>query len=178
MILMICLFNMTPTKNFKTLCSLATELLELPEGSLACKSRTHIYVATRSAVSCVARMVDHTHENIIAIGINRDRTTVYHYDRSHQGNYTSWKLYRDTFNKIYNAYTDLKNSKKNFVDIYHLQNHLKEFGVKHSSINQQSIRVISGDLTVDIILSFKDFYNQLELVKLAIKDYQAIYQIR
>ena len=169
---------MTPTKNFKTLCSLATELLELPEGALAYKSRKHIYVAARSAVSCIARMVDSTHEKIIAKEINRDRTTVYHYDRSHEGYYKSWKLYRDTFNKIYNAYTNHKNSKGTFLHLTHLQNHLKEFGVKHSAINQQSIRVISGDLTVDIILSFKDFYAQLELIKLALKDYQAIYQIR
>tara|TARA_R110000824_G_scaffold74096_3_gene188630 strand:- start:585 stop:1094 length:510 start_codon:yes stop_codon:yes gene_type:complete len=162
---------MTQTQNFKALCSLATELLELPKGSLAYKSRKQTYQVARSAVSCIARMTDNIHQSIIAKELNRDRSLIYHYDKMHIGNYRSWELYRNTFNTVYNAYTKLKNSRKAFVDKFHMQKYLKANGVKSSLINNQSIIIKCNNLKITVILSYEDFSDQLKIINLALKEY-------
>ena len=58
-----------------------------------------------------------------------------------------------------------------------MKKHLKEHGVTHSDLHQQSVRIQSENLTLDIILSYKDFFNKLELIKLALKDYEYKYEL-
>ena len=156
--------------NFKTLCNLTTSLMGLRKGSLSFKSRKSELQVPRAVASVVGRMVDNIHPTIIAKQIKRDRVSVWHYEKMHHANYTTWKKYRDCFNKIYNAYTSIHNSKRTFTDMFHLRHHLREQGVKHSSICQTTIKITSGKVGVDIKVSYKDFYEQLELCKLALRD--------
>ena len=156
--------------NFKTLCDLTTSLMGLRKGSLAFKSRKSEIQIPRAVASVVARMVDDTHPNIIAKEIKRDRVSVWHYEKMHQSNYSTWERYRDCFNKIYNAYTNIQGGKRTFTDMFHLRHHLREQGVKHSAKPQTTIKITSGDVGVDIKVSYKDFYDQLELCKLALRD--------
>ncbi len=107
--------------NFKTLCQMTTNMLELPEGSLAQKSRRQELQIPRMVVSVVSKMVDNTHFDIIASGINRDRTLINYYMKMHKSNYRSFPKYRDMFNKIYNAYNDIQGAKRTFIDKYHLR---------------------------------------------------------
>tara|TARA_R100000781_G_C4038592_1_gene113172 strand:+ start:91 stop:600 length:510 start_codon:yes stop_codon:yes gene_type:complete len=156
--------------NFKTLCNLTTSLMGLRKGSLAYKSRRSELQIPRAVASVVARMVDEIHPNIIAKEIKRDRVSVWYYEKMHQSNYVSWERYRDCFNKIYNAYTNIQGAKRIFTDMFHLRHHLREQGVKHSSNPQTTIRITSGDVGVDIKVSYRNFYDQLELCKLALRD--------
>ena len=156
--------------NFKTLCQMTTNMLELPEGSLADKSRREELQIPRMVVSVVSKMIDNTHFNIIASGINRDRTLINYYMKMHKSNYRSFPKYRDMFNKIYNAYKDIQGAKRTFADKYHLREHLRQGGVRHSTNPQTTIRVKSGKVKIDIKVSYRDFSNQLELCKLALTD--------
>ena len=156
--------------NFKNLCNLTTSLMGLRKGSLAYKSRRSELQVPRAVAAVVARMVDDIHPTIIAKEIKRDRASVWHYEKVHQSNYSSWEKYRDCFNKIYNAYTSSKGEKRTFSDMFHLREHLKENGVRHSKKPQTTIRINSGEVGVDIKVSYRDFYNQLELCKLALRD--------
>ena len=103
---------------------------------------------------------------------------IYHYEKMHMSNYKTWELYRETFDKIYNYYTEVKSKKKSFLDITHLKAYLTEQGVTHSDLHQQCIRIKSDDLTLDIISSYKDFFTKKELIKLALKDYNYTYELR
>jgi len=161
---------MVAEDNFKTLCNLTTSLMGLRKGSLAYKSRKSELQIPRAVASVVARMVDDTHPTIIAKQIKRDRACIWHYEKMHQSNYSTWERYRDCFNKIYNAYTNIHDSKRTFSDMFHLRHHLREQGVKHSAKPQAIIKITSGEVGVDIKVSYKDFYNQLELCKLALRD--------
>jgi len=156
--------------NFKTLCNLTTSLMGLRKGSLAYKSRRSELQIPRAVAAVVARMVDDVHPSIIAKAINRDRASIWHYEKMHKSNYASWERYRDCFNKIYNAYTSIHDSKRTFSDMFHLRHHLRENGVKHSANPQATIKITSGKVGVSIKVSYKDFYNQLELCKLALRD--------
>jgi len=156
--------------NFKTLCNLTTSLMGLRKGSLAYKSRRSELQIPRTVAAVVARMVDKTHRTIISNEIKRDRSLIYHYEKMHSSNYASWEKYRDCFNKIYNAYTNIQGAKRTFSDMFHLRHHLREQGVKHSENPQTTIKITSGKVGVNIKVSYKDFYNQLELCKLALRD--------
>jgi|TARA_R110001592_G_scaffold338410_1_gene625444 hypothetical protein len=169
---------MNAEENFIELCKLAEGLCNLDEGSLALKSRKHKFAVTRSAVSCVARQVDGTHQTVIAKVLNRDRSLIYHYDKMHRSNYETWILYRKTFDKVFRAYLESEKKKRVFKDVLQMKNHLNHFGVKHSDTCQQIIKIKSEKLELDIILSYKDFYNQLELIKLALKDYKYNIEIK
>ena len=164
--------------NFIELCNLAENICGLENGSLSKKSRKHKFAVTRSAVSCVARQVDGTHQKVIAKVLNRDRSLIYHYEKMHISNYRSWILYRKTFDKLYNAYLDHQNSKRVFSDINQMKNHLKHFGVEHSDVCQQIIKIKCNTIELDIILSYKDFYKQLELIKLALDGYKYNLQVK
>ena len=168
----ICLSNMNTEENFKNLCDLTTNLVGLPKGSLALKTRKTEYQVPRMVAAMVARIEDETHRETIAKVLGRDRTSVNHYERCHSANYASFPLYRKTFIKVYNAYTEIKDAKLTFIDLYNLQEHLRKNGVHDSRTHQTTIRIVSGKFGADIKVSYKDFYNQLELCKLALQNYQ------
>ena len=52
----------------------------------------------------------------------------------------------------------------------HLRHHLNSFGIKNSEKEQITIRIKSGEVGVDIKVSYLDLSFQLELINLAMKD--------
>ena len=156
--------------NFKILCDLTTKIVGLRKGSLSYKSRKQEYQIPRSVASVVARMIDDTHQNVIAKELKRDRSLVYHYEKMHESNYRSFPKYREVFNMVYNAYSNIQGAKRTFVDNKQLEKYLKENGVTNSEKYQTIIRVTSGRVEYDVKVSYKDFYNQLEKCKFAMTD--------
>jgi len=168
----ICLSKMNTEDNFKNLCDLTTSLVGLPKGSLALKTRKTEYQVPRMVAAMIARIEDKTHRDIIGKVLDRDRTSINHYERTHSANYSSFALYRNTFIKVFNAYTEIKDAKLTFIDLYNLQEHLRKNGIHDSLKHQTTIRIVSGKFGKDVKVSYKDFYNQLELCKLALQNYQ------
>ena len=162
---------MTAEDNFKNLCNLTTNIMGLRKGSLSHKSRRTELQVPRAAASVIATM-DKIHCTVIAKVLNRNRSLIYHYNKMHNANYSSWEKYRTTFNQIYMAYTHLENAKKEFFNLQHLQDHLRKSGVIESNKHQTSIRIKCGKVGTDVKVSYRDFYNQLELCKLALQDYK------
>ena len=173
----ICLSKMNTEENFKNLCDLTTSLVGLPKGSLALKTRKTEYQVPRMVAAMVARLEDETHREVIANVLDRDRTSVNHYERCHSANYASFPLYRNTFNKIYNAYVEIKDAKLTFIDLYNLQEHLRKNGIYDSLKHQTTIRISTGKFMIAVNVSYKDFYNQLELCKLALQNYQHVIEV-
>ena len=156
--------------NFKILCDLTTSIVGLRKGSLSYKSREQKYQVPRAVASIVARMVDETHRTIIAKQLNRNRSLIYHYEKMHESNYRSFPKYREIFNKIYNAYSNIQGAKRTFVDSNQLKTYLRDNGITNSDKHQTTIRIISGRGEVDIKVSYRDFYNQLENCKFVMTD--------
>jgi hypothetical protein len=156
---------MNTEDNFKNLCDLTTSLVGLPKGSLALKTRKTEFQVPRMVAAMVSRIEDETHRGVIAKVLERDRTSVNHYERCHSANYSSFPLYRNTFNKV-------KDAKLTFIDLYNLQEHLRKNGIHDSLKHQTTIRISTGKFMIAVNVSYKDFYNQLELCKLALQNYQ------
>jgi hypothetical protein len=162
---------MTEKENFKILCNLTTKLMGFEDGALGLKSRKRPLQVARSVAAYIALTEENIHRNTIAKGLNRDRSLIYHYKKTHEGNYATCAVYRNTFNKVFRAYKDIDKSKKTFLDDDFLKRHLLKNGVKESPKAQVLLEVISGKAMCLIITSYSDFSNQLENVKLALKDY-------
>ena len=157
--------------NFKNLCNLTTKVLGLPDGSLASKSRRSELQIPRSVASVIAMMEDDIHPIIIAKVIKRDRCSVYHYQNTHKSNYANKEKYRNIFNKIYRSYKNLEGTKDFFLDGDYMRDYLLKNGVSMAYGGDVSLEVKSGQVKCIIKTSYFDFSNQLENVKLALKNY-------
>ena len=77
---------MNTEDNFKNLCDLTTDLVGLPKGSLALKTRKTEFQVPRMIAAMVSRIEDGTHREVIAKVLDRDRTSVNHYEVRHAFN--------------------------------------------------------------------------------------------
>ena len=167
---------MTSKDNFIYICNLTTSVMGLRKGSLAYKSRRSELQIPRMVAAVIGRIEEGIHHSVIADVINRHRASVYHYEKSHQGNYT-WEKYRDVFNKVYMAYKQIEQTKKVFIDKRYMKSYLLKNGVKESPKNETQILIKSGSVGVVISTSYMDFSNQLENIKFALRDYKYEMQI-
>jgi len=163
--------NLTDEQEMKDLCEIATQICSLEKGSLSCKSRRKEYTLPRSIVAVLARKELGIHYNLVANILNRTRYSVYHYEKGHQANYQSWKDYRVLFNKIYNAYTDLRIPKKKFNEPSEMTEYLTDIGIRHSKNPEMYIVISTARWEVQIDTDCKSFSKNMELCKLALKDY-------
>tara|TARA_R110002012_G_scaffold297920_1_gene496097 strand:+ start:3375 stop:3884 length:510 start_codon:yes stop_codon:yes gene_type:complete len=156
--------------NFKILCDLTTSLAGLRKGSLSYRSRKQEYQVPRTVAAVVGRMIDDTHQEIIAKELKRDRSLIYHYEKTHEANYRSFPKYRELFNKVYNSYSNIQGAKRTFNDLAQLKNYLRDNDITDSDKHQTIIRITSGRVQADVKVSYRDFYDQLEKCKFALTD--------
>ena len=162
---------MTEEHNFKNLCDLTTSVMGLPKGSLALKSRKRPLQVARAITGYIARAEEDIHRTVIGKGLNRDRSLIYHYEKTHKGNYATCPVYRRTFNLIYKAYKDIGGTKEVFLDNNFMKHHLLKNGVEEVLNPDVLLEVKSGQAICIIKTSYFEFSNQLEIVKLALKNY-------
>ena len=155
----------------KNLCDLATSICGIRKGSLAYKSRKEQYTIPRSVVAVIARKELKIHHNAIAKELKRDRCSIYHYEGKHEANYMSYPKYREAFNSIYNAYSDIKKSKKIIEDPSEMINYLHNMGVRHSKKPSMKIHIDAGKYEVSIDTNFKHFSRNMDICHEALKDY-------
>ena len=164
--------KMNKELKFQNLCNLTTSVLGLHKGSLAEKSRRQELQVPRAVASVIALTEDEVSHTQIGKVIKRDRSLIYHYAKMHQSNYATFPRYRETFNKIYNAYSNFKEDENTFFDLAQLKDYLDEYDIVDSVKHQTTVKITSGRIVAEVKLSYKDFYNQLEMIKLALENFQ------
>ena len=162
---------MTEEYNFKSICNLTTKLLGLPDDALALKSRKRPLQVARSIAGYIGRTEEDINQKIIGKVLNRDRTLIYHYENTHKSNYANCEVYRNTFNKVYKAYKDIDGIKEVFVDSDFMKSYLLKNEVVETLNPEVILEVKSGQVKCKIKTSYFDFSNQLEIIKLALKNY-------
>ena len=170
-------FKMTQEDNFKNLCNLTTELVGLPKGSLSCKSREHKYQIPRAVISMVARLEEKVHQTVIAKELKRDRSLIYHYEKCHDMNYKTYPKYRKAFIDVYIAYCNQKKKKKYFKTQASFQKFLDKNNICSSETYNTELALRSGNFYVTLQLTHQDFYNVIEIIKFALKDYHYEYKV-
>tara|TARA_R100000805_G_C3595441_1_gene96691 strand:+ start:281 stop:796 length:516 start_codon:yes stop_codon:yes gene_type:complete len=164
---------MTSKYNFRAICDLTENVLNLEKGQLKDKSRKRPLQIARQVAAIIARKEEDIHQKIIGLILNRDRSLIYYYEHKHEGNYKYCSLYRDAYNKVYKAYKDIESSKDVFIKGSHIKNYLLKKGIKEAPLNLDDvvIAVYSGEASTLIKVTYLDFANQLENIKLALKNY-------
>jgi len=162
---------MTEEYNFKNLCDLTTSVLGLPKGSLALKSRKRPLQVARAIAGYIASSEEDIHRSIIGKVLNRDRSLIYHYEKTHKGNYATCPVYRKTFNLIFKAYKDIGGIKDVFLDGAFMKSYLLKNGIKETLNSDILLEVKSGHAICKIKTSYFDYSNQLENVNLALTNY-------
>ena len=157
--------------NFKSICNLTTRVMGLPDGSLATKSRKRQLQVARSISGYIARTEEDIDRKIIAKVLNRQRSLIYHYEKTHKHNYSTCIVYRNAFNKIYKAYKDVSGTKEVFVDNDFMKDYLLKNGVVETLDPEVLLEIKSGQSICVIKTSYVDFSNQLENVKFVLKNY-------
>ena len=162
---------MTEEYNFRNICNLTTKLLGLPDDALALKSRKRPLQVARAIAGYIGRTEEDINQKIIGKVLNRDRTLIYHYENTHKINYANCSIYRDTFNKVYKAYKDIDGIKEVFIDGDFMKSYLLKNEVVETLNPEVILEVKSGQVKCKIKTSYFDFSNQLEIIKLALKNY-------
>ena len=162
---------MTEEFNFKCICSLTTRVLGFPDGSLSTKSRKRPLQAARAVASYIARTEEDINRSIIGKVLNRDRSLIYHYEKTHKKFFSTCLVYRNIFNKVYKAYLDIDGTKEIFTDKDFMKSYLLKNGVSEKLKSDVKIKIKSGKTTCIIKTNYFDFSNQLENVKFALKNY-------
>ena len=162
---------MTEEYNFKCICSLTTRVLGFPDGSLSTKSRKRPLQAARSVASYIARIEEDIDRVIIGKVLNRNRSLIYHYEKTHKKYLNTCLVYRDTFNKVYKAYMELDDTKDFFLDGNKMRTYLLKNGVSMVYGGDITLEVKSGKAICKVKTSYFEYLNQLENVKLALKNY-------
>tara|TARA_R110001592_G_scaffold53873_2_gene165217 strand:+ start:310 stop:837 length:528 start_codon:yes stop_codon:yes gene_type:complete len=164
-------FKMTEEHNFKYICGLTTRVLGFPDGSLSTKSRKRPLQAARAVASYIARTEEDIHRAIIGKVLNRDRSLIYHYEKTHKKYFSTCLVYRNIFEKVYKAYLDIDGTKEIFTDKDFMKSYLLKNGVSEKLENDLLIEINSGKTSCIIKTNYFDFSNQLENIKLALKNY-------
>ena len=162
---------MTEELNFKAICSLTTRVMGFAEGSLSSKSRERPLQVSRSIAAYIGRTEEDIPRTIIAKVLNRDRCITYHYENKHKKNFKHCIVYRKAFSKIFKAYKDIDGTKDIFLDKDFMKSYLLQNGVTESLKSDVLLEIKSGDVKCLIKTSYFEFSNQLEIVKLALKNY-------
>tara|TARA_R100000781_G_C4074160_1_gene125502 strand:+ start:35 stop:583 length:549 start_codon:yes stop_codon:yes gene_type:complete len=173
--------NYTDKKELEDLLNMATQVCGLRKGSLSTNNRRSETVLPRAVVSVIALKELGIHYNLISNAINRDRTTVYAYERNHESNLIGWKNYRQTFEKIYNVFQDLKSIKKSFSSATEMINHLHDMGIticKEDPDMFIQIYDVDNDFYLDIDTDTKEFSKNMEICKIALKNYNCKIKIK
>lgn len=163
--------NITDENQVKDICELASKYAGLYYGQISNKSRRSEVQVPRAVAGVVAREYG-IHYNSIAKILNRDRCSIYYYEKKHAENYAYWTEYRELFNKVYNAYRDIKGSKKSFESDTQLKNHLLYCGVQENLLdNKVNIEVRSKKHCTIIHTNYKEFSNTLKKISECLVDY-------
>tara|TARA_R110002167_G_scaffold90498_1_gene243866 strand:+ start:28 stop:546 length:519 start_codon:yes stop_codon:yes gene_type:complete len=160
--------------NFKSICDITTRVMKLPKDCLSLKTRERPLQAARSVAGYIGRTEEDIPPKIIAKVLNKNRTLIYHFEHGHKKNYANCEIYRNTFNKVYKAYKNIVGDKDIFLDNDFMKSYLLKNGVKESKTPKHSevlLEVKSGQVKCKIKTSYFDFSNQLEIIKLALRNY-------
>lgn len=168
---------MTDREKFETICDLTTQTVGLQQGSLAYKTRKQDILVPRMVATVIGILTKDIHVTIIADIIKKDRTSVLHYRNTHKSNYSSFPIYRDTFNKVWKAYKELEKVKLVFSDKEELSRYLLDAGVKIVAKPQVKIKVTSGKYKYLVPTTYLDFSNNIDIIKKSLKEYNYSYDI-
>jgi len=160
--------GITDKKTVEHICNIATDLYNLEQGSLSCRSRVQEFQLPRMAVSNIARIFKGIHYEPIAEVLKRDRSSIYHYEGQHKVLYETWSVYRNIFNNIYNAYDKSKTTNISKTELLHM---LKAVGIEDVKAPKVFITIHISGFEVRLLSDYRNFTETVESIKKLLENY-------
>ena len=139
---------MTDKDNFKNIIQLTERVLQLPDGTVKNKSREEVIIIPRAVCCNVARIEECIRHSTIAKVLDKNRASIYYYERKHSRYFAYWADYRNAFNKVLNAYKQIENNKKTFLTKEAFKAHLFNNDIEDDDNVQMIIALQSGKIVV------------------------------
>lgn len=161
--------SISDTKMVQNILSKAAEVFNIPTATLIGGRRYGYIQRVRMAISNVARVENKIHYTTIAGVINRDRTSVYHYERQHASWYISWKPYQKAYDTLNEAMSENAKPSLNKCQIKRI---IKEKGITSKKKGTVKIIIDSGNTSHSIKATLYDFPKIIETLKPILENYQ------
>jgi hypothetical protein len=166
---------MTAKDNFIHICNLTTSVMGLRKGSLAYKSRKQELHLARTIAGIIG-IKEGIKREIIAKQLNRHRTAIYHYEKQHKDWFSnkSYPNYAKAYTKVFSVYQEIEDSRKQFIDRFHLRNFVKELGLANCEKKNIVFTITSGSVSYQLFSDAHNFSNYYDTLNLALSGYKAI----
>ena len=170
--------RLTDEDRVRNLCRIATEACELHPEQLTGKSRKLEVTLPRMIVSNICRFEHDIHHSVIANVLERDRTSIYHYERSHE-NLIVWPPYRNKYWKVMKQYTnEERKNKLTFSQSSTLEDFLQREGIDFTQKNPKvHIKVISGEVETIIPSGYMEFADMVKKIRTLLQDYKHLIEV-
>ena len=166
---------MTAKENFKHICNLTTNIMGLRKGSLSYKSRKQELQLART-IAGVIGIREGIKREVIAKHLKRHRTLIYHYEKQHKDWFgtKSYPYYAKAYTKVFSAYQEIEDSRKQFTDKFHLRNFVRELNLRNCEKKDIVFTITSGSVSYQVFSDAHNFSNYYDTLKLALSGYKAI----
>ena len=163
--------------NFKDICKLTAITLDIPEHNLYIQCRKAEWIIPRYVACMIDRIEGGIKHGIIAKVLNKNRGTIYYYERKHTKYYKYWAEYRNSFNKVLIAYKNIENNKKVFKSNQEFRSFLFHNNLGDPDATDLLIDLKSGSASTIIKSSYYGFSNLMKNIKFTLQDYKYEWQI-
>lgn len=165
---------MTPKEEFKNICNLTTNILGLRKGSLSFKSRKQELHLGRTIVGVIG-LKEGIRRELIAKELNRHRTAIYHYEKQHKNWFSSksYPSYAKAYTKVFSAYQEIEDCRKQFVDKFHLRHFVNELELKNCEKKDIIFTIKSGAVSYQLFSDAHNFSNYYDTLISALGGYKA-----
>lgn len=172
--------RLTEDDTVRNLVAIATEVMDLSEGAICSKSRKLEIQMPRMVVSNICRLEHGIHPEVIAHVLDRDRTSIYHYEKQHN-DLEKWKPYIETYFKVITRYAE-----KNMIEKlkFNTKEQLKEFleneGIDFNVKNPQvtiEVKTHIPRMSVEVPAIYSNFSDVVKDLKTLLQSYEHKIQI-
>lgn len=154
--------SISDTRTVERILNKAAEVFNIPTATLKGARRYGEIQKVRMAISNVARVEHKIHYTTIGTVINRDRSSIYHYERQHETWYISWKPYQRTYDLLCKTMAENSKPSLNKCQIKRL---IKEAGITGKKLGKCKIIIDSGTTSHTIKSDLYDFPKTIEILK-------------
>ena len=162
---------------FLNICKLTTDTLDICADHIFSNSRMKEVVIPRAVACMVARLGENTKHSVIAKVFNKNRASIYYYEKQHPNNFLYWAEYRRSFKKVLNVYNKIEGAKKTFASKKQMLKYFKLHNIEDSNTLDLLIIIKSGEIEAKVKTSYFNFSDIMKKITFALQHYKYDFKI-
>ena len=166
---------MKQTEEFNEILDLTSNIFNIDRNELISKDRSMHLAIPRNAAAVIGVKKAMLKKEIVAKGLNRHRTLIYHYLKNHKQFFKYHKPYAKGYLKILNAYKNIDVSRKQFIDKDEFKLFVEKINFKNAKKPDIIISVSCAKYNHNFLSSCFKFSDDIEIIKDAFKEYKCVY---